>query len=274
MPKVDFNCVDVKTGAVALNPVDWKHTTLVPETAGRALGSDFAGLVRKVGDRVAGWVHGGNVSKPQDGAFAQYIVAKDALIIKIPEGVSFTDAATFGVGVSTVVTPCSSRHFEMVRMLGADAVFDYREPKVGSVIHKLTRDALYHAFDCISTRESAKICADALSENVASKTPIYSALLYCEFPRTDVRVVVTVAQIIFGKSFTIPELGREHFPADIGDYEFGRQFWTLTRTLLAKGKIRAHPTDVRGGDPEGVLEGLEELRQAQVAGKKLVYELS
>ncbi|TLS21274.1 uncharacterized protein PpBr36_10615 [Pyricularia pennisetigena] len=330
MPKMDAHCVVVKTAAVALNPVDWKHISCVPGTAGCTAGSDFAGVVRKVGsgvttlkvgDRVAGWVHGGNISKPQDGAFAQYIVAREGMMIKIPPGVSFTAAATLGVGVSTVglglfhqlglplptqpgvgklplliyggstatgtlaiqlaklaglevITTCSPHHFHMVRKLGADAVFDYKEPNVGSEIRKLTENALYHAFDCISTEHSARICADALSEHTTGKEPTYSALLYCEFPRRDVRVVVTVAQTIFGEPFTIPELGPENFPGDVDHFEFGKRFWKLTQTLLAEGKLKAHPADVRGGDLEGVLEGLEELRRGKISGKKLVYTLS
>lgn len=39
------------------------------------------------------------------GAFGEYIVAKGDVQIKIPDNVSFKEAATLGVGVSTVVSP-------------------------------------------------------------------------------------------------------------------------------------------------------------------------
>ena len=38
----------------------------------------------------------------EDGAFAEYIMQKDGQSARIPEGMSYTDAATFGVGVITV----------------------------------------------------------------------------------------------------------------------------------------------------------------------------
>lgn len=46
-------------------------------------------------------VHGMNVDKPSVGAFAQYVGAYHDLLLKIPESMSFEDAASFGTGVST-----------------------------------------------------------------------------------------------------------------------------------------------------------------------------
>ncbi|KAG8157330.1 hypothetical protein KVR01_012714 [Diaporthe batatas] len=329
IPRLHPDCVMVRTVAVSLNPVDWKTISFVPGTAGCTAGSDFAGTVRKVGskvtnlrvgDRVAGWAHGGNIGSPEEGSFADYVVAKQGIILKIPAGVGFEEAATLGVGISTVglglfrrlelplpteavssslpllvyggstatgtlaiqfaklsglsvITTCSPHNFAMVSDLGADAVFDYASPNVGSDIRELTQNGLYYAFDCISTEESARICADALSEDTISKKPVYSAVLYCHFPRKDVCVKFTVAQTIFGKSFNKPELGPEDFPEDTGDYEFGQTFWKIAEGLLAEGKFKVHPRDVRGGGLEGVLKGLEELKVGKVSGKKLVYNI-
>lgn len=111
IPRLRPDCVMVKTVAVSLNPVDWKHISIVPGTEGCTAGSDFAGIVRKVGskvttlkvgDRVAGWVHGGNIGSREDGSFADYVVAKQDIMLKIPAGVGFVEAATLGVGISTV----------------------------------------------------------------------------------------------------------------------------------------------------------------------------
>lgn len=111
LPRLRPDYVLVKTVAVALNPVDWKHIGFVPGTEGCTAGSDFAGVVRKVGakvttlkpgDRVAGWTHGGNINNREDGSFADYVVAKEGIMLKIPERVSFAEAATLGVGISTI----------------------------------------------------------------------------------------------------------------------------------------------------------------------------
>jgi NADPH:quinone reductase-like Zn-dependent oxidoreductase len=56
--------------------------------------------------RTKSWVthhDGRNGSNKEDGAFADYIVARGDLQIKIPDNVKDTDAATLGVGVATCV---------------------------------------------------------------------------------------------------------------------------------------------------------------------------
>jgi NADPH:quinone reductase-like Zn-dependent oxidoreductase len=72
---------------------------------------DYAGVVEEVGskvtkafkkgDRVAGFVHGGNAVYPEDGAFAEYITAKGDIQMKLPDNVSFEEGSTLGVGITT-----------------------------------------------------------------------------------------------------------------------------------------------------------------------------
>lgn len=110
IPKLRPDYILVKTAAVALNPTDWKHIKFV--TAPTTLGCDYSGTVVDVGsavtkafkkgDRIAGACHGGNVVQPEDGAFGEYLVAKGDVQCHIPDSLSFEDAATIGVGVSTV----------------------------------------------------------------------------------------------------------------------------------------------------------------------------
>jgi NADPH:quinone reductase-like Zn-dependent oxidoreductase len=101
--------VDVK--AVALNPTDWKHID-GHNTKGALSGCDFAGVVAetgqgytkdwKVGDRIAGFTHGGNQLELEDGAFAERIAAKADIAFRIPDDLSFEEASTLGVGIVTV----------------------------------------------------------------------------------------------------------------------------------------------------------------------------
>ncbi|KAL9100015.1 MAG: hypothetical protein Q9187_009415, partial [Circinaria calcarea] len=39
---------------------------------------------------------------PEDGAFAEFAMVKDGHLAKIPDGMSFEDTASLGVGVTTV----------------------------------------------------------------------------------------------------------------------------------------------------------------------------
>ncbi|KAG0650910.1 ACT-toxin biosynthesis S2 [Hyphodiscus hymeniophilus] len=104
-PKLRDDYILVKVKAVALNPTDWKHVDFL-------IGCDYAGVVEEVGskvtkpfkkgDRICGFVHGGNEVNHEDGAFQDYIVVKGDVQIKIPENLSFEEASTLGVGITTV----------------------------------------------------------------------------------------------------------------------------------------------------------------------------
>ncbi|KAJ3087203.1 hypothetical protein HK100_008459 [Physocladia obscura] len=111
IPKLRDEYILVKTHAIALNPTDWKHIAFLPSPGAR-VGCDYSGTVLevgskvtkdfKVGDRVWGLVHGSNQSQHEDGCFAEIIVAKGDIQSKIPDNLSFEEAATLGVGVFTV----------------------------------------------------------------------------------------------------------------------------------------------------------------------------
>ncbi|KAI8950365.1 GroES-like protein [Xylaria longipes] len=101
----------VKVAAVALNPVDVKMCDFLP-CAGARCGSDYAGTVvavgsdvardrLRVGDRVCGFTFGQNPDERDAGAFAEYVETDAGLAIRVPDHLSFEDAATLGVGIVT-----------------------------------------------------------------------------------------------------------------------------------------------------------------------------
>ncbi|ETS78654.1 hypothetical protein PFICI_08507 [Pestalotiopsis fici W106-1] len=99
----------IRVGAVALNRVDWLYTANpVASQDYRVVGSDFAGIVTKVGKgieqlpdqrvqvgaRVAGFVQGACSVNERTGAFAQYVVAEWDLTWAVPATMSLEEAAT------------------------------------------------------------------------------------------------------------------------------------------------------------------------------------
>ncbi|KAK3684373.1 hypothetical protein LTR37_020349 [Vermiconidia calcicola] len=112
IPKMRPTYLLAKVEAVALNPTDWKHIAGKRAGTNSISGCDFAGTVvelgpevtknLKPGDRVAGTAHGANFSQPEDGVFAEYAMVKGDLLVKLPDSLSFEQAATFPLGVSTV----------------------------------------------------------------------------------------------------------------------------------------------------------------------------
>lgn len=100
----------VQPKAVAINPTDWKHIDRM-NTKGALVGADYAGIVVqtgsgyskdwKIGDTLFGFVNGGNHANIEDGSFAETIAVKADTQMRIPDSMSFEDASTLGVGLTT-----------------------------------------------------------------------------------------------------------------------------------------------------------------------------
>ncbi|TQS33783.1 hypothetical protein Golomagni_05861 [Golovinomyces magnicellulatus] len=111
-PKLRDEYILVKVNAVGINPTDWKHIEYGLAEAGSRMGCDYAGIVEEVGskvtksfkkgDRIAGASHGGDITQHDNGAFANHIVVKGDVQMKIPANVTDEQAATLGISISTV----------------------------------------------------------------------------------------------------------------------------------------------------------------------------
>jgi len=166
-----------------------------------------------------------------------------------------------------VLTTCSQHNFDLVRRLGADAVFDYTDPNSAAEIRKYTNNNLKLVFDCISTEATAKFCDNALSTEGGE----YSALLNVNIARENVHDRYTLAYTMIGEAF---EFGNIPMPAKPEDKAFMESFFAVVEPLLAQGKIKVHPPKVGKDGLKGVLEGLELLKANKVSGEKLVYNVA
>jgi NADPH:quinone reductase-like Zn-dependent oxidoreductase len=171
-----------------------------------------------------------------------------------------------------VVTTASARHHEWLQGLGAEKCFDYNDDNVGARIRQFTQDNLHYAFDTITNEQSMGICADALAEKPTADAPNhYSALMPPKgFPRDDCNTRYTMAYTAMGETYVKAGRTTEAKPQDL---EYATMFWKLTEGLLEKGLIKTHPADERSGGLEKVNEGLKDLKEGNVRGKKVVYVL-
>jgi NADPH:quinone reductase-like Zn-dependent oxidoreductase len=107
-PRISDGEILVRVRAVALNPVDYKNIDfLSPNNS--VIGCDYAGEVVEVGsdvagrwnvgDKVAGFVHGGQYADV--GSFAEYLKVDGELAWAIPDTVNMSEAATFGIPAAT-----------------------------------------------------------------------------------------------------------------------------------------------------------------------------
>lgn len=112
LPELEPDMLLVKMVAVAVNPCDMKMTGPMA-SEGAISGGDGAGIVLAigsevpegrfaVGDRVCVAVQSMNPLLPRVGAFAQYVGATADFTLKIPEGMTFEEAATIGISTATI----------------------------------------------------------------------------------------------------------------------------------------------------------------------------
>ncbi|KAF5725021.1 zinc-binding oxidoreductase [Fusarium mundagurra] len=118
VPKPGPGEVLIKVAAVALNPIDWKMMYRQALAEPTILGCDFAGVVQclgdhvdrlQVGDRVAGMIQGGNTLRPDDGAFADYLVAQAHILVRLPPNILFEEGSTLPTALFTAGF-CLYRH--------------------------------------------------------------------------------------------------------------------------------------------------------------------
>ncbi|PYI35338.1 putative ToxD-like zinc binding oxidoreductase [Aspergillus indologenus CBS 114.80] len=114
IPSITDDEVLVKVRAVALNPIDFTDIDFV-SPRNSAIGCDYAGEVArvgknsgqrwKVGDRIAGFVHGGLY--PDVGSFAEYLKVDGDLAWKVPDETTLSEATTYGVPAATAMLALS-----------------------------------------------------------------------------------------------------------------------------------------------------------------------
>ncbi|MFE5917695.1 NAD(P)-dependent alcohol dehydrogenase [Streptomyces sp. NPDC056468] len=169
------NEVLVRVHAASVNAYDWHFMRGDPligrgmmglrRPKARVRGRDFAGTVEAVGSGVTGLEPGDEVYGEADGAFAEYVCARDSEVGPKPANLTFEQAAAIplagntaliglrdvarvqpgqtvlvngasgGVGTfavqlgkaygAEVTAVCSTRNVDLVRSLGADRVVDY-----------------------------------------------------------------------------------------------------------------------------------------------------
>lgn len=165
-----------------------------------------------------------------------------------------------------------------MKSLGADAVFDSRDPTVGAQIREYTKNQLYYAWDCIGEHGSAPQCADALASSAPEGQQIrYGTILYGQPPppRDDLVFTQTIGYTAGGYAWKIVSDGVDmNFPAQPDHLEFIQKWVPVAEKLMLEGKWRMHRAEVRHGSLEDVLVGLDDLQQGKVSGYKLVYKIA
>jgi hypothetical protein len=111
---------------------------------------------------------------------------------------------------------------------------------------------LHYVLDCVSTKASFALIAEALPEKSDVPIQVVTLLPADTWPRKDIKPTSTLAYTTFGKAFS--KYGKD-VPAIPSHHEFGKMFWKLSNTLLASGQIKPHPVALRKGGLGGIPDG-------------------
>ncbi|MBC1937812.1 NADP-dependent oxidoreductase [Listeria grandensis] len=182
-PKAGAGQVVVKLAATSINPIDWKLREgylkqMMDWPFPIILGWDAAGVISEVGANVTDWKIGDKVfARPETtrfGTYAEYTVVDAPLLARIPDNVSFEEAASIplagltawqalfdhatlqagekvlihagagGVGTlaiqlaknagAHVITTASEKNAAFLKELGADEVIDYKTTNFADVL--------------------------------------------------------------------------------------------------------------------------------------------
>lgn len=199
----------VEVHAAGLNPVDYKTATGGNPNWSypHIIGLDVAGVVGEVGEGVTQWNKGDRVVYHGDltkkGGYAEYAVTTAHTVSRIPDEITFEDAAAiptagytayqslfrklpmdhidtilihggaggvggFGVQLAkqagkTVISTASRVNHEYVKSLGADYVIDYHEEDVKARVMEITNGRGVDAVIDAVSRQSATEAIDMLA---------------------------------------------------------------------------------------------------------------
>ena len=92
-----------------------------------------------------------------------------------------------------------------------------------------------------------------------------------DFPRKDVKFTHTLAYSALGDPYDKGWAKLEE--GDMKDFEFAKRWVAVAERLWEQGRIQPHTPKIGQGGLEGILNGLELLKEDAVSGQKLVYEL-
>ncbi|TGO39130.1 hypothetical protein BHYA_0060g00430 [Botrytis hyacinthi] len=339
IPRFRDDYILVKTIAVAINPTDWQTVDEKPSPRTKGptlLGCDFAGIVVEIGkgvkkewkkgDRIAGMAHGvkwicltsadvntGNDIEPEDGTFATYIVVKGDVVFHIPDSVSFEEAASLGVGITTVALgfykylslplltkfpiliyggssatgTLAIQFAKLLRERSGLKVITTSSPRNFELLKSLGTDHVldYHDPNCgAEIRSLTQNKLHHVFDTIATQS---SAQICADALSTSgEKIYVNLMGIemprddvknIFFLGYSVTgeeyEIEGEVWPAASEDFELGKTAFVLLERLLQKGLIKNHPVKIMNGGLKGILEGMREMMEGKVSGEKLVYKV-
>ncbi|VDB90621.1 unnamed protein product [Peniophora sp. CBMAI 1063] len=307
----------VKVVAAALNPTDWKHVKSdVLTKPGAVSGCDFAGVVEKlgpsakgvkVGDRVAGFVHGGTTS---NGSYAEYVAAKADILIHLPESWTFEQGAQLPIAIYTTFQALYQSQSLPTPLAptsdGTPLLVYGASSAVGLYILQVAKAAGLKTYALCSSKNFDLVRSFGAVEAYDYHDPEVSTKIKAAsggrirsavdaISSTDsLKIIVSALSSEGGKIAIIPfkevnkaGLGskyvavhslaydlihdRKDAPSRLGD---AAGYAKLATQLLVSGKVKPTPIRVWEKGLEGVGDAMDYMEAGKVSGEKIIFRIA
>lgn len=192
-----------------------------------------------------------------------------------------TSVGFFGISLAKalgyrVLGVCSPHSFDVVKSYGADAVVDYHDQKKAiAEALDITNGGVEYALDAISDGDSFKIVIGMMGDKGKQLNCILGVPEEVYKINPKLKVEWTLMHTMWGVEFDWAPRSEEHqiWPVKPKDRAFGEEIFRKTPELIAKYNIRPNPILMRGGF-EDIEEGLKDLQNGKISGKKLVIKIA
>ncbi|MBL4773030.1 MAG: NAD(P)-dependent alcohol dehydrogenase [Alcanivoracaceae bacterium] len=191
-PKISANEILVKIKACSVNPVDWKIRSgkIIIKTGPKppkVLGSDFAGVIDKVGKNIKAFKMDesvwGKVDSFKGGAYATFIKVKPENITIIPKDISYTQAASIpNVGLTAYQSLINQAHLKK----GQRVLINGASGGVGIMAVQIAKSYGCHVTAVCSSKNSglvkklgADVTIDYTCEDVLQGNDCYHVFFDC-----------------------------------------------------------------------------------------------
>jgi len=312
IPKPGAGEVLVKIHSTALNPVDWKIQKLgyFISDFPAVLGTDSAGVVEEVGEGVTTFKKGDKVFHQgyftnNTATFQQYTVVPAEIVAKIPDNISFDQAASIPLGLATAAV--GFYHSNEKNGAGLDAPWEGAEGKyqgqgvlifggsssVGQYAIQLAKlsgfspivtTASLHNADLVKSLGATHVI-DRNSDVVAEAKKVFSEppkLVYdaVSLEPTEVQALqvlapggtlilvlplVDAAKSIQGDKKAFNVFGNVHVQR-----ELGVSLYSKLTGLLESGKLKPNRVEVLPSGLAGIPDGLKRMEENKVSAVKLI----
>ncbi|THV06338.1 dehydrogenase [Dendrothele bispora CBS 962.96] len=169
------------------------------------------------------------------------------------------------LGGMRVIATASTKHFDRLKALGIDELFDYHDPDVNEKIKACTNGNLHHAVDCIANETTPKLISNALSTEGGTVSVVRDV----ESVRDEVKHVFSLAYELTERPFDFPW---DYIPKP-GMAAFARKCSEMISKLLNEGKLVPAPLKIYPNGFASVSEGFTYMKSGLVSGEKIVYRV-